>query len=157
MTDDLDLDLGDDSSEKIISRKDKKIDSLSEKLGISEKEKAETATKAETEAKARADAEKERDFFKGFNQVQNKYAGASEYQDRIFEKVKAGYDVEDATISILAKEGKFTTPPPAQESATGGSAATTISSGGDKSPGEMTQDERRSALLDAEAKGEFRL
>ena len=101
-------------------------------------------------------AEKEVDFFKNFSQMTSKYSGANEYQDQIKEKVMAGYDVEDATISILAKEGKFVTPEPAplpRESPIGGSAVNAMKSGGDKSIGEMTQEERKSALLQAEAEG----
>lgn len=157
MDEELTLDLGEDKSKEIISRKDKKIDSLSEKLGLTEKEKGELATKADAEAKARAEAEKERDFFKGFTQVSSKYQGAHEYQDKIWEKVKSGYELEDATISILAKEGKYTPQPQPveKEVAAGGSAATGITDNVDKRPGEMSKDELHSALKDLDAKGEL--
>lgn len=144
------------NNEELLSRKDKRIKSLSDKYELSEKEKGDLAkAKDEADAKVLA-AQKDADFYKGFNTVASKYQGASEYQDKIREKVMAGYDVEDATVSVLNKEGKFVAPKAERESAAGGSANTsqTVS---DKTPQEMSQDERRAALLDMEAKGEFRL
>src|ERR1035437_610055 len=74
------------------------------------------AEKAAVEAEAKmATAEKERDFFKDFSGSISKYPSANEYQDAIKEKVMSGYTVEDATVSVLAKEGKLGTiqaPPP---------------------------------------------
>jgi hypothetical protein len=156
MADELDLDL-DDNNEEIISRKDKRIESLSEKYKLSEKEKAELETaKAEAEARAEA-AKKEADFFKGFNQVASKYPDASEYQDKILEKVNSGYAIEDATTSILIAEGKYKpiAPPVDKGSAAGGSASTGIIDGVEKTPDKMTREEMREQLLDLEAKGEF--
>lgn len=157
MDNELDLDLNENNDEEIISRNKKKINSLSEKLGISEKEKSDLAKAKEDEALARQNAEKERDFFKGFSQVSSKYQGATEYQDQIWEKVKAGYDIEDAAVSILNKEGKLVTPPPERESAAGGSASTGIIDLSDKPLKNMSRDELRSQLLEMESKGEFRL
>lgn len=155
----LNLDLDENNQEEIISRKDKRIKSLSEKYELSEKEKAELAkAKEEAEAKALA-AQKEADFFKGFNQVSAKYQGASEYQDKIREKAALGLDVEEATLLVLAKEGKYTPPvePVAKESPIGGSASTGITDKGEKSYAEMSQAERLNLLKEMEAKGEFRL
>lgn len=154
----LDLELEEDQQENI-NRVEKRIKSLSEKVKLTSTERDELAKAKETETLARATAEKERDFYKGFNQVSTKYPGASEYQDKILEKVNAGYDVEDATISILAKEGKYTPAPIQAETgrAAGGSAATAMAGSDSKSPQEMSQDELRGALLDLEAKGEFHL
>lgn len=160
MDDELNLDLDEDQSKEIISRKDKKINSLSEKLGTTEKEKADLV-KAKEDAEAKANAlQKDADFFKGFSEVSSKYQGASEYQDKIREKVMAGYDVEDATISILAKEGKYQAAPapePKREMAAGGSAAIGITDSVEKPYNKMTRDEMRSQLLEMEQKGEFRL
>lgn len=148
-----------ESNEDIISRKDKRLKKLSddvkdtnERLAV----EAEARKKAEEE---RENASKERDFFKGFNQVASKYQNANEFQDKIWEKVKSGYDVEDATTSVLIKEGKFIPPEirTTQESAAGGSASTSMKGGESKTPDEMSQTERRSSLLDLEARGEFRL
>lgn len=159
MADDLDLDLDENNQEEIISRKDKRIRSLSEKYESSEKEKADIAKAKEELELARAKAEKERDFYKGFTNISTKYQGANEYQDKIWEKVQGGYDVEDATIAILAKEGKYTPqiPVPERESAIGGSAPTNLVGSGQKGPEEMSQTERLSALQEMADKGEFRL
>ena len=87
-----------------------------------------------------------------------KYKDAIEYQDKILEKVRSGYEVEDATISILAKEGKYnpTQPEEEKESAAGGSASTSLKGGG-KTFEEMTKEEKRAALAEMESKGEFKL
>jgi len=120
------------------------------------KEKADLATaKAEAEAKALASA-KEAEFFKGFNTISSKYQGANEYQDQIREKVLAGYDLEDATVAVLNKEGKFT---PTQHEerqpiVAGGSASIGITDSVGKSPKEMNRADLRSALQEAESKGE---
>lgn len=157
MDDELNLDLDENNQGEIINRKDKKIKSLSEKYEISEKEKADLAkAKEEADAKALA-AQKDADFFKGFNQISTKYAGSSEYQDKIREKVALGLDIEDATKLIMVNEGKYTPPAPERESPIGGSASTGIADIGEKNPKDMTQDERRSILKDLEAKGEFKL
>lgn len=154
MDDELEFDLDTDTED--ITRKDKRLKSLSDKV----KEKDEALS---TESEARKKAEEERDsirkeneFFKGFNTVSSKYQGASEFQEQIFEKVKAGYDVEDATISVLAREGKFTAPKQEIDSAAGGSASTTLS-GGEKTMDEMSRDEKRAQLADLESRGEFKL
>lgn len=155
---DNEFDLTEDDSKEIITRKDKKINSLSEKLEITEKERADLALKAETEAQAKETAEKERDFFKGFNSMSSKYQGATDHQEKIWDKVKSGYDIEDATISVLAKEGKYN--PPSHEerfTAAGGSASTGITDQVEKAPKDMDQSERLAILKDMESKGEFRL
>jgi len=157
MAEELDLEL--DEEQDNINRVEKRIKSLSDKVKLSSEER-DAATKArEEEATARASAEKERDFFKGFNQVSAKYQGANEYQDKIWEKVKSGYDVEDATVAILNKEGKLTPNQPKVEVARagGGSAATAMTGSDTKSPNEMTQDELRTSLRELELKGELHL
>ncbi len=132
-----------------INRTDKRIDSLSSKV-------KETAQERDAAIAAKEAADKERDFYKGFSGVATKYPAAAEFQDKILEKVNAGYDVEDATVSVLNKEGKLTAPPPAPPGpAAGGSAAVNLPEGGVKSPREMSQTERRNALLDAEKRGDI--
>lgn len=157
MSDELDFDLTEDNSKEIITRKDKKIDSLSEKLGSTEKEKDELS-KAKADADARADAaQKEADFFKGFNAVASKYQGASEYQDKIREKAALGLDIEEATMLVMAKEGKYTPPVQEQPLAAGGSASIGITDITDKPLDKYTREEKRAMLVDMEAKGDFKL
>lgn len=127
------------------ARSDNRFKDLSEKVKTTaeERDKAlEEKKKIEAEKEA---ARKDAEFYKNFNTVASKYDQATEYQDQIKVKVDAGYDLEDATISVLAKEGKFT-PSVTRESPAGGSATTTLSSPDDKPIAEMTRDEKRAAL-----------
>ena len=158
MADDLDLELESEEQENI-NKVEKRIKSLSEKVKLTSEERDEKDRLLVERDGQLANTSKERDFYKGFNAISAKYQGASEYQDKIFEKVKAGYDVEDATISILAKEGKFnpTQPQAEKERVAGGSATTAMKGNDSKTPQEMTQDERRATLLDAESRGELHL
>src|SRR5258708_25430435 len=129
--------------EKKPARSDNRFKDLSDKV--------ETAAKERDEAKAIAEtAQKEVEFYKGFSKVSSKYEGAGDYQDKILEKVNAGYDLEDATISVLAKAGKLTNAPEPRESPAGGSATTAMKSGDEKPLGEMTQAEKRAALIQSD-------
>lgn len=141
-----------DNEEQNINKTEERITKLSSKVKLTAEERDAEKNRADT-------AEKERDFFKGFTNVTTKYTNAHEYQDKIWEKVQVGYTVEDATVSVLNAEGKLVptpvAPPPPPPPAAGGSASVTLPDGGAKSPGQMTQAERRSALIDAEKRGEL--
>ena len=113
---------------------------LSEKVIQTAKERDEANAKV-------ALLEKENEFRKGFSKVASKYEGASDYEDKILEKVNSGYDLEDATISVLAKAGKLQNAPQARQSPAGGSASTAIQSGDDKPVSDMTTAEKREKLL----------
>lgn len=154
---DEELDLELDEEKENINKVEKRIKSLSEKVKLTSEERDELKGLNDSLTAEKHTLSKERDFYKGFNQVSTKYPAASEYQDKILEKVNAGYDVEDATVAILNKEGKLNPVIPVAEKPTvaGGSATTTIK-GNAKTPEEMTQDEREAALKDYEAKGEFK-
>lgn len=125
-------------------KKDNRFTDLSNKVKTASEER--DTAKAETDA-----AKKEVEFYKGFSKVSSKYEGAADYQDKILEKVNSGYDLEDATISVLAKAGKLQNAPVQKESPTGGSATTNMNQGGDKTIAEMTRAEKREALLQGEA------
>lgn len=147
---DEDLELDDSTIEQQEEKNkvEKRIKSLSEKTRLASEERdAEKARAEKAEAEA-SQAKKDVEFFKSFNAVTSKYAGASEYQDKIKELTNKGYDLEDAAVAVLNKEGKFV-PPPApsvpRESPAGGSATTNISRGS-KSVGEMTPEEKREIL-----------
>lgn len=152
----LELDL--DNNEEINREKDRNKKLADKVKSTSEERDAQTKAREEAEARATA-SQKDVEFYKNFNTLSSKYSGANEYQDKIREKVMAGYDMEDAAISILAKEGKYTPAVPVveRESAAGGSASTAIRGGDGKTPQEMTQAERKSALEEAFAKGEISL
>lgn len=140
----LDLD-----QEPNVDREDQRNKTLSKKVIETAKERDEmAAAKAQEETEKNA-ALKERDFYKDFSSQTSKYPAASEYQDAIKEKVMSGYSVDDATVAVLAREGKFTAPAPEPikvDSPAGGSASNTIQSGGDKTIAEMDQAERRAIL-----------
>lgn len=129
--------------EEKIPRADNRFKDLSEKVKTTAEERDAKAAEAEA-------AKKEVEFYKGFSKVATKYEGASDYQDKILEKVNSGYDLEDATISVLAKAGKFQAPVTQRSSPAGGSASTAIQAGDDKPVGEMSRQEKRAKLLEFE-------
>ena len=140
--DELDLELESDV--------EKRIKDLSRKVKLTSEERDEKDRLLSERDEQLATVGKERDFFKDFSGNIAKYPQASEYQEAIKEKVMSGYTVEDATVAVLAKEGKFTNTPepePPKENPAGGSAVTNVS--GEKSLGEMTKDEKRAALVES--------
>ena len=156
---DEELDLELDENQENINKVEKRIKSLSEKVKLTSEERDELKGLNDSLTAEKHSLSKERDFYKGFNQVSAKYPGANEYQDKILEKVNQGYEVEDATVAILNREGKLSPVVPivGKETAAGGSAATAMKGEGGKTPEEMSQAEREAALRDFEAKGEFHL
>ena len=155
MGEEIDLDLNSDlDSDEEKQRNDRE---LKRNKDLSDKLKAEGEARAKAEAE-RESAVKEADFFKNFNPLVSKYQGAGEYQEQIKERVLKGYDVEEATVAVLAKEGKYTppvAPEPPKDSPAGGSAINTMNTGGDKSLEDMSRDEKREALEQAIAKGQI--
>ncbi len=153
MNDDLNLDLDtlEDNAEKNIKIKNR-FEQLSEKVILTSKERDELAKAKETLEGEKNSLAKERDFYKDFSVNVSKYPSASEHQDQILEKVRAGYSTEDAMVAVLAKEGKlnmssnqvqqpFNQPIGQVE---GGSAPTAMS--GAKAIQDMTPDEKFAAL-----------
>ena len=134
-----------------------RIKDLSKKVKLTSDERDELKRLNEEKDGTIDSVTKERDFYAGFSEVVGKHPNASEFKDDILAKVKSGYTIEDATVSVLNQQGKLTQPVIERESATGGSATTTISNGGTKSVAEMTRDERRQALIDAESRGDISL
>lgn len=158
MADELEIDLN-KVDENITNRNkvEERITDLSSKVKTTSQERDAANAKAqEAEAKVAA-AEKERDFYASLGDTMAKYPAAGEFKDQIKAKVLAGYSVDDATVSVLAKEGKLTTPPVPRENPAGGSAVVNAPAGGQKSIGEMTNAERRQALVEAEARGDIGL
>lgn len=158
----LDLDIDLEQAEEKINKKNK----IQERItGLIQKEKT-TAQERDELAKARKAAEDERDalkkdveFYSKFSDSVTKYKDAAAYKDRIREKVMAGYDVEDATISVLAKEGKYgntVTPEPIEkDSPIGGSAVTQTHKGGQKPLNEMNKQDLKQALMEAQSRGDL--
>ena len=155
MDDELELDLIENPSEK-------RIKELSYKVKTTASERDDISRQLE-EAKAQlAEKEKESEFFTAFTESVSQYPEAKEFQADIKAKVLAGYTVEDATISTLAKAGRLTTavqqqlaqqPAIERTSPVGGSATNTLVS--NKSIADMTQAERLQELRDAEKRGDL--
>ncbi len=160
MDDELDLDLS--QEEEPINRAQKRIESLTSKTKEAYQERDAAAAKAAEAEQARAAAEKRAEFLESFTDVTTRYQAAPEFRDAIQEKVlNSGYTVEDATVAVLAANGRFTPPqveeqPNVQPMTSGGSAPITDLSGGNRGVSDMTQAERRAALMDADARGDLR-
>jgi hypothetical protein len=121
------------------SRAQERIKQLSDKVELTSKERDELKTLNETTTR-------ERDFYKGYSEIIATQPHAKDHQEEIKEKVLKGYSVQDATFAVLGAAGKLGgTPAPAPQVA-GGSAATAMPQGGEKSPAEMSQAERRAQL-----------
>jgi hypothetical protein len=152
MAEDFELDLTEDPN---INKTEERIKNLSSKVKDTAAER--DAAKAATEAAeaARASAEKERDFYAGFADNVGKYPQASEHKDAIKEKVLQGYSVDDAIVSVLNKEGLLNAQsgPVSYGPVAGGSASTPIP--GPKGPTDMSQEDRRAALLEMDKTGEL--
>lgn len=122
-------------------------------------QKASAAEEARKKAEAERDSlAKEASFYKSFNPLLSKYSAAAELQDKIKEKVMAGYDIEDATVAILNREGKLnptSSPVVEREIVAGGSSANPPTTGKAKPVAEMTQAERWAKLYDIEKKGDY--
>lgn len=127
-----------------------RFEKLSETAILASKGREEAEALTKVEAEARLNAEKERDFYKDFSTHSAKYPGASEYQTQIWEKRKAGYEVEDAMVAVLAKEGKLnlSSSPVQQPDIVGGSSPTLIP--GDKPYNSMSATEKLSVLEEIE-------
>lgn len=150
----------DENGEEIITQPDPvegRIKDLSSKVRTASEERdTARAEKEAAEAKV-VDAEKKASFYKDFSKMSAEYKDAPEFSDEIEAKVMSGYSTKDATISVLMDKGKFTPAPPVIERkpVTGGSATTNISQGSSKHVSEMSREEKRAALMDAETRGEL--
>lgn len=164
MADDFLQELGIDSEEtqdnsEQTNKIEKRISELNKKVILTAKERDDLKEAQKQLEIEKDNAIKERDFYSGFADNIAKYPGASEYKEAIKEKVLAGYDPEDATIAVLAKEGKYApqveTQAESLESPVGGSAVNQMNLKGEKTPQEMSREELRAALVEAEKKGEL--
>src|SRR3990167_424047 len=155
MTDELNLEELDNEIDKE-SKVEKRIKDLSEKVRLTAEERDAEKKKLTEESAKAGNLQKEVEFLNSFGDQLGKYPDASSYRDKIKEKVLKGYSVEDATVSTLASEGKLSPKEVRVDNVAGGSAAVNQPvSGGQKPISEMTRDEKRNALLEAEKRGEI--
>lgn len=160
MADELELEL---EGEENINKTQERITKLSSKVRETATERDEAKAAAEKSEAERQSAVKERDFYQGFSAMTSKYAAAAEHTEDIKAKVVAGYSVEDATVAVLAANGKFggtaapIVPPASPMPAAGGSASIAIPDGGSKPIGQWTQEERRAKLVELQNAGDISL
>ncbi len=153
---DLNLDDLDQNADKQLQIKNRYQQLANDKRTLSQEKEELTKQKAEAEGKVNQ-LEKEKEFFKTFSQLSSKHPEASNYQDQILERVNKGYDPEEATLAVLAKEGKLGNQPQPQAQpprAEGGSAVTNVSLG-EKAVNDLTPAERLEALRELEKSGEL--
>lgn len=163
--DDLDLDNVEANAEKTLKVKNRFQQLANDKRTLAQEKEAESSARKVAED-GRLQAEKERDFFKDFSKLTGKYSAAADFQDKIFEKVKAGYTTEDATVAVLNAEGKLGGTQAQQVvqdtnivqhnsgEAAGGSAVNNLEQG-DKTIDQMTTEEKYKALQEADQRGEL--
>lgn len=162
MADEKELDLEQlDSDIEKDNKVEKRIKDLSEKVKLTSEERDELKVLSEEKDTKISDLEKERDFLNSFGDVLVKHPAASEFKDAIKEKVLKGYSVEDATVSTLSSEGKLTPsePKPEEEAKpenpAGGSAITPPAPEGEKKLEDMTSEEKRAKLVEAQERGDL--
>lgn len=153
----LDLDQLDQDIEKE-NKVEKRIKDLSEKVRMTAEERDAEKRKLEEFTSKNTELQRERDFYASFTDVVSTNPAAKDHKDEILAKVRGGYSVEDATFAVLGKAGKLSQPQPVVESPVGGSAAITQpTTGVQKTLSEMSRDEKRAKLLEAEKRGEITL
>jgi hypothetical protein len=123
------------------TRSNERITELSDKVKT-------TAQERDSEKAAREAAERRAAFAEGFADIVATNPSAKDHKDEIKQKVlESNYSVEDATFAVLGKAGKLGAAQQTQQTqVAGGSAATAMPQGGQKSPAEMSQAERREQL-----------
>ena len=152
------LDLEDSESVERQYKVEKRIKDLSEKVKLTSEERDEKERLLQERDIKISGLEKERDFLNSFGDAMAKYPDAISYKDKIKEKVLKGYSMEDAINSTLILEGKYNPPVKPEvssENPAGGSAATQPITGGEKPISELTREEKRVKLLEAEQRGDI--
>lgn len=138
------------------SKVEKRIKDLSEKVRLTAEERDAGKRQLEEYTSKTKELERERDFFSSFSDVVSTNPAAKDHKDDILAKVKSGYSVEDATYAVLGKLGKLGQTQPAVESPVGGSAAVNQPiTGAQKSVSELSREEKRNALVEAEKRGDI--
>jgi len=138
------------------SESQKRITQLSGKV----KEEAEAREKAEATAKEAtekaAQAERLAQFSEGFVDIVAENPAAKEFKDQIKEKVLNGMSIQDAKFAVLGAAGKLGQALTVEVAPTGGSAPTSIpQTGATKTVEQMTREEKRAALIEAQERGDL--
>ena len=151
------LDLEDSESVERQNKVEKRIKDLSEKVKLTAEERDEQKRLLGERDTKISGLEKERDFLNSFGDAMAKYPDAVSHKEKIKDKVLKGYSMEDAITSTLISEGKYTSEKKEVplENPAGGSAITQPTTGGEKTIREMTRDEKRAKLVEAEQRGDL--
>lgn len=154
--DNLDLEALDNEIEKE-NKVEKRIKDLSEKVRLTSEERDEKEKLLAQERAEKETLKKERDFLASFGEQLGKQPGAVKYQQDIKDKVLKGYSMEDAITAVLVSKGEYQAPKVETpiETVAGGSSATVHQMSGPKPVSQMTRDEKRAALVEAEARGDI--
>ena len=157
MTENNDLDLEQlDSDIEKENKVEKRIKDLSEKVRLTSEERDEQKKLLSERDKKIAELERENAFSSGFVDMLSSHSAAKDHKDEIKEKVLKGYSVEDATLAVLGKVGKLSQPPPPKpENPAGGSAVTQPLVGNQKTVKDLSREEKRQQLLEAETRGDI--
>lgn len=102
-----------------------------------------------------AAAERKAEFSDGFVDMVLANPAAKDYKADIQAKFDAGYTLQDATFAVLGAAGKLGTPQVERRPAQGGSAPNNITPQSNKSVEQMSREERRQALVNAEKAGDL--
>ena len=157
-TNELDLEQLDNEIEKE-NKVEKRIKDLSEKVKLTSEERDAIKRKVEEESAKSANLQKEVEFLNSFGDQLSKYPDAVSFKDQIKEKVLKGYSVEDATVSTLASQGKLNSKQEQDvqiDNIVGGSAAVNQPiTGGQKTVTELSREEKRAKLFEAEKRGDL--
>lgn len=151
-----------DENEVIIdqpSESEKRIKQLSEKVRMTSEERDEQARLLAEKGTENTELARERDFYQGFSDVVATNPAAKDHKDDILTKVKSGMSVEDATYAVLGKAGKLNQVEQVdtQHIAGGSAPITPPQGGGNKTLAEMSRDEKRQALIEAQERGDIAL
>lgn len=142
------------------SEAEQRIKQLSKKLSLSAEEAAEKDKALAEQTSKFAELQREKDFYASFSDLVTTNPAAKDHKDEILAKVKSGLTTEDATFAVLGKAGKLGVPKEVEvhRPIAGGSATNSLPQGGtSKAVSEMSRDEKRAALLEAEKRGDIGL
>lgn len=152
------IDLEDNAQSPVEDKSDNRLRNLANKVRTVAEERDAALKEKQLQQEEIQKTKREVEFYKGLGAIATQNPAVLEYQEQIMDKVvNNGYSIEDAAVSILVKENKYqppmSNPQPIVESPAGGTSPNAFRGGGEKSVGDMTQEERRNALLQAEADG----
>ena len=154
MADELDLETLDEDIEKS-SKVEKRIKDLSEKVRLTSEDRDDQKRLLSERDVKIAELERENAFNSGFVDVMTNHPAAKDHKGDILAKVKGGYSIEDATFAVLGKAGKLGQPPPLAVDNPAGGSAVNPPVVGERTLKELTRDEKRTKLLELEARGDI--